>query len=54
MGTQSEEEPEFFADPPAQLEEDIALGFKNFKIADYVGGSMVIVCPKFSWLCVVT
>ncbi|CAM6127529.1 unnamed protein product [Calypogeia fissa] len=40
MGTQSEEEPEFFADPPAQLEEDIALGFKNFKIADYVGGSM--------------
>lgn len=41
MGPQSEEEPEFFADPPVQLEEDISLGFKNFKIADYVG-SMVI------------
>ena len=40
MGPQSEEEPEYFADPPAQLEEDISLGFKDFKIADFVG-SMV-------------
>ncbi|KAL3683721.1 hypothetical protein R1sor_001743 [Riccia sorocarpa] len=36
MGSQSEEEPELFSDPPERFEDDVSLGIQNFQIGDYV------------------
>ncbi|KAG6542093.1 hypothetical protein Mapa_016511 [Marchantia paleacea] len=46
MGSQSEEEPELFSDPPEHFEDEVSLGIRNFKITDFV--DFVNVQPKSS------
>lgn len=36
MGSQSEEEPELFSDPPEHFDDEVSLGIRNFKITDFV------------------
>ncbi|BBN04515.1 hypothetical protein Mp_3g05320 [Marchantia polymorpha subsp. ruderalis] len=46
MGSQSEEEPELFSDPPEHFDDEVSLGIRNFKITDFV--DFVNVQPKSS------